>query len=400
MKEKLLPGDLTFAGPYPRLSRRLRLGIVGGGRISVTQSAAARLSNYWEVTAGALSSDPAKAKAKGAQWYLPEDRCYTSFEEMAKAEASREDGVDAVMITTPNHLHYEAAKAFLEQGIDVLCDKPLTNELDEAIDLIHLAKETGLVFGVSFVNTSFPMVRQAKAMIARGDIGNINQIHVEFMQDWMMNESINEAEHVKWRLDPKKSGSTSCTGDIGTHAQNLATFVTGLPMTDILAQMHVCGAPKALEDTVMMMTKYNHSIPGTLMATRLASGNRGGLRLRVYGDEGGIEWDMEFPEQLKFSVHGEADRVLTRGQGGELFPSVERTTRLARGFTEGVIEAWANLYTEFALAVAARRDGIEAPSDWLLFPLVEAGAAGVKFSDATVESHTKGGSWVSCKLNL
>ncbi|NRF23402.1 Gfo/Idh/MocA family oxidoreductase [Vibrio coralliilyticus] len=400
MTEKLLPSDLTFSGPFPRLSRRLRLGIVGGGRISVTQSTAARLSDYWEIKAGALSSDPVKAKAKGQQWYLDDDRCYSSFEEMANKESERDDGIDAVMITTPNHLHFDAAKVFLEAGIDVLCDKPLTNEIDQAVELIRLTQQTGMVFGVSFVNTAFPMIRQAKAMVERGDIGKINQVHVEFMQDWMMNEDISQAEHVKWRLDPKKSGSTSCTGDIGTHAQNLATFVTGLPMTDILAQMHVCGAPKALEDTVIMMTKYDNAIPGTLMATRLASGNRGGLRLRVYGDKGGIEWDMEYPERLKYSKFGEADRVLTRGQGGELFPQVERSTRLARGFSEGVLEAWANLYTEFALAVAARKDGLDTPCDWLQFPRVESGAAGVRFSDATVESHQQGGQWVNCELKL
>jgi predicted dehydrogenase len=399
MTSKLLPSDLTFAGPFPKLARRLRLGIVGGGRISVTQSSAARLSDYWEICAGALSSDPVKAKQKGQQWYLDEDRCYSSFSEMAEKESQREDGVDAVMITTPNHLHYDAAKAFLEVGIHVLCDKPLTNEIDQAMDLMRLTQQTGLVFGVSFVNTAFPMIRQAKAMVEKGYIGKINQVHVEFMQDWMMNEDISQAEHVKWRLDPKKSGSTSCTGDIGTHAQNLANFVTGLEMTDILAQMHVCGAPKQLEDTVIMMTKYDGAIPGTLMATRLASGNRGGLRLRVFGDQGGLEWDMEYPERLKYSKFGDADKVLTRGQGGELFPEVERLTRLARGFSEGALEAWANLYTEFALAVAAHKDGLDTPADWLQFPRVEAGAKGVRFSDATVESHNQNGAWVNCTLN-
>jgi predicted dehydrogenase len=238
------------------------------------------------------------------------------------------------------------------------------------------------------------MVRQAREMVRSGVIGSVNQIHVEFMQDWMLAEGIAEADHVKWRLDPAKSGATSCTGDIGTHAQQLASFVSGLEMTHLRAEMHVCGPPKALEDTVFMMTRFAGEVPGTLMATRIASGNRGGLRLRVFGSEGGLEWDLEKPELLAFNPYGEPDRVLSRGQGGGIDPGVERLTRLARGFTEGMIEAWGNLYTEFALAVAARRDGVTPPADWLNYPTVEQGAQGVRFIEAAVESHKAGGAWV------
>jgi predicted dehydrogenase len=286
MPERLLPRDVDFDGPFPRLSRRLRLGVVGGGRISVTQATAARLTGRWEVVAGALSSDADKAKARGADWYLPEERCYASYEEMARLEAQRPDGVDAVMITTLNHVHYDAARSFLEAGIDVLCDKPLTNELSEAIDLVRLTRETGLVFGVGYAMASFPMVRQARAMVREGAIGKVVQIHVEFLQDWMMSDAIAEADHVKWRLDPAKSGATSCTGDIGTHAQHIAAFVSGLDMTRLRAEMHVCGAPKALEDTVFMMTRFSGDVPGTLMASRIAAGNRGrpaSARLRQRG---------------------------------------------------------------------------------------------------------------------
>jgi predicted dehydrogenase len=232
-------------------------------------------------------------------------------------------------------------------------------------------------------------------MVQAGLIGRVNQIHVEFMQDWMVPDDVVEAEHVKWRLDPAKSGATSCTGDIATHAHHLASFVSGLEMTGLRAEMHVCGSPKALEDTVMMMTRYAGGIPGTLIATRLASGNRGGLRVRVYGSEGGIEWDLEKPDYLKYNRYGDPDAVLSRGQGSGLTPRVERFVRLARGFSEGVIEAWANLYMEFAMAVAARRDGIKTPPDWLAFPTVEDGARGVRFVDAAVQSHRAGGAWVT-----
>ncbi|USH01189.1 Gfo/Idh/MocA family oxidoreductase [Grimontia kaedaensis] len=397
MATRLLPENIDFDGAFPALSRRLRIGVVGGGRIAVTQAMAARLSDRWEITAGALSSDPEQAKARGAQWFLPEDRCYSSYQEMAEKESKREDGIDAVMITTPNHVHFEAAEAFLNVGIDVLCDKPLTNIYSEAEDLVKLTESTGQVFGVCYAMSCFPMIRQAREMVKDGAIGKVVQIHVEFMQDWMIPDDVGEAAHVKWRLDPKKSGSTSCTGDIGTHAAQLATFVSGLDMTDLRAEMHVCGAPKPLEDTVFMMTRYEGNVPGTLMATRIASGNRGGLRLRVFGSEGGIEWDMENAEQLKYNKYGEPDRVLSRGQGHGIYPAVERFVRTGRGFPEGLIEAWANLYTEFAMAVAARKDGVSAPENWLSYPTVEDGAKGVRFIEASVESNTSGGAWVNCQ---
>ena len=292
---------------------------MGGGRIAATQAMAARMTNYWDIVAGALSSDPAKAVERGQQWHLAPERCYESFETMAQVEAQRADGDDAVMITTPNHMHFPAAVAFLSAGIAVLCDKPLTNHVAEAEQLQALAEKSGVVFGVSYTMSCFPMVRQARELVASGAIGEINQIHVEFMQDWMIPAEVAEADHVKWRLDPAKSGSTSCVGDIGTHAAHLASFISGLPLSQVRAEMHVCGAPKPLEDTVFMLTRYDGNndkvVPGTLMATRLASGNRGGLRVRVYGSKGGVEWDLEQAEQLKWNCFGEPDKVVTRGHG-------------------------------------------------------------------------------------
>ncbi|WP_421981768.1 Gfo/Idh/MocA family protein [Roseibium sp.] len=394
MTEKLLPQSFDFDGPFPRLSRRLRLGIVGGGRISATQAMAARMTDLWEISAGALSSDPEKAKARGADLFLDPERCYGSFDEMAEAEAVRSDGVDAVMITTPNNMHHPAALAFLDRGIDILCDKPLTNEIAEAEDLAARSAEAGVVFGVSYVMSCYPMIRQAREIVASGILGDINQIHVEFMQDWMIPDGVEAAPHVKWRVDPKISGPTSCTGDIGTHAAHLASFVSGLPLTHVRAEMHVCGAPKPLEDTVFMMTRYGDGVPGTLMATRLASGNRGGLRLRIFGSKGGLEWDMEDAERLRLNVFGDPDRILSRGHGHGLSAATERFVRTGRGFPEGLIEAWANLYTEFAMAVAARSDGVAIPADWIRLPRVGDGEAGVRFIHAAVASHNEGSIWV------
>lgn len=389
----LFPNQFDFDGPFPRLSRRLRLGVVGGGRISGMQATAARMTDRWEVVAGAFSSDPARAKAAAADWHLSEDRCYASFSAMATAEAARDNGVDAVMITTPNHLHFACARAFLEAGIDVLCDKPLTNDVAEAEALIELADKTGCVFGVSYVMSCFPMIRQAREIVAAGGIGKINQIHVEFMQDWMTPEDVSDAPHVKWRLDPLKSGKTSCVGDIGTHAAHLASFVSRLALTELRAEFHVCGAPKPLEDTFFAWTRHG-DVPGTLMATRLAPGNRGGLRLRIFGSEGGLEWDLEACDRLKFNRFGEPDRLISRGHGHGVSPVTERLVRTARGFPEGIIEAWGNLYTEFAMAVAARKDGRNLPGGWLGMPRVADGAEGVRFIDACVRSSDAGGAWV------
>ena len=390
----ILPEDIDFDGAFPAQFRRMRLGVVGGGRISQTQAMAARLTDRWEVVAGALSSDPDRAKAAAADWHLPEERCYISFAKMAEAESRRADGVDAVMITTPNHVHHDAALAFLDAGIDVLCDKPLTNEVGEAEALVDAAARTGCVFGVSYVMSCFPMIRQAREIVAAGGVGEINQIHVEFMQDWMTPDDIAMADHVKWRLDPAKSGRTSCVGDIGTHAAHLAQFVSHLPLTHLRSEFHVCGATKPLEDTFFAWTRYDENVPGTLMATRLAPGNRGGLRLRIFGSEGGLEWDLEHSEYLKHARFGEPDRILSRGHGHGVSPRTERLIRTGRGFPEGLIEAWGNLYTEFALATAARRDEIEVPDTWLDMPRVADGAAGVRFIDATVRSNEKGGAWV------
>ena len=256
----ILPKHINFDGPFPKLNRRLRLGVLGGGRGSTMQAAAARMSNHWDIVAGALSSDPVRAAAQSSEWFFSSDRSYASFKDMARKEAARPDGIDAVMVTAPNHVHFEGSKAFIEAGIDILCDKPLTNDFSQAQELVRLSGQAGVVFGVSYVMSCFPMIRQARELVSSGTLGKINQVHVEFLQDWMTPEDVGAAEHVKWRLDPAKSGKTSCVGDIGTHAAHLASFVSGLKMTDLRAEFHVCGSPKTLEDTAFMMTQFEGGI--------------------------------------------------------------------------------------------------------------------------------------------
>jgi len=334
----------------PRPERRLRLGIVGGGRgafIGEIHAMGARLSNCWEVVAGALSSDPTRAKASGADWYISDERAYTNWTEMAERESSRDDGIEAVAITTPNDLHHDVAKAFLDRGIDVICDKPLTTNLADSIDLVKQTRQTGLIFGVTYVFSAYPMIRQAREMVRTGELGRITQLHVEFVQDWLTQPLPPDQKQASWRLDPTRSGPSGCGGDIGVHAHHLATFVSGLQMKSLRAELHVCGAPKALDDTIFVSARYAGQVPGLLWATRVAPGNACGLRLRIYGDRAGLEWEQEHPEILKFAIFGEPTRILSRGVGAGISLPAVRLTPAPRGHSEGWLEAWANLYGEW-----------------------------------------------------
>lgn len=381
----------------PAQRRPLRLGIVGGGRIAATQAMAARMTGRYEIVAGALSSDPQRARTKGEEFHLLPERCYADFEQMAVQEAQRDDGVEVVMITTPNHLHLAAATAFMKQNIHVMCDKPLVNTIQEAQRYLEIVNQTGSISAVGYVMSCFAMIRQAREIVQSGRLGEINQIHVEFMQDWMTPQNVSEAPHVKWRLDPEQSGRTSCVGDIGTHAAHLAQFVSGCTLTDVRADFFVCGAPKALEDTAFMHTRFDNKIPGTLMATRLAPGNRGGLRLRIYGSEGGLEWDLEQCDMLKVSIFGQPDMIFSRGHGHGISPAVEGLVRAGRGFPEGILEAWANLYTELAVQIGAQKDGLILDKRWHLLPDASDGAEGVRFIEACLSSHQQGGQWMSLR---
>ena len=388
-------GDSADDAAFPKPGRRLRLGIVGGGRgsfIGPIHASGARLSGRWELVAGVLSSDPATALASGREWLLPEDRIYAGYAAMAAAEAARPDGIDAVAITTPNHTHHAVARAFMERGIDVISDKPLTTTLADALDLVRLQRDTGLVFGVTYSFAGHAMVRQARQMVAEGAIGAVRQVHVEYFQEW----AIDLAD--AWRLDTAKVGPAFTTGDIGTHAHHLACFVTGLDMTALSAEFFVTGSPKPLEDTAFMRVRFEGGVPGTLMVSQAAAGTQCGLRLRVFGETAGLEWDQENPEYLRFTVVGEPARTISRGFGSGMGGEASRFVRMPRGHPEALTDAWANLYTEFAVAIEARRDGRTLPANLLRHPTVLDGARGVRFIEAAVASAAAGGAWTDCRL--
>jgi len=377
--------------PYPKPERRLRLGFVGGGggQIGATHGNGARLSNRWEIVAGALSSDPERARAAGRDWLIADERIYTDYRTMAEAEAARPDGIDAVAVVTPNHLHAPVAEAFMAVGIDVISDKPLTATLAEALALAEKARVAGVVFGVTYAYASHVMVRQAREMVRAGDLGALRQVHVEYFQDWAINLS-GDGDAVPWRLDAARSGPSLTVGDIGTHAEHLVRFVTGLPIRELRAEFFVTGAPKPLEDTAFMHLRLERGVPATLMVSQALAGSQCGLRIRVCGSKATLEWNQETPEFLELRPVGAPKQVISRGIGAGMSPVAERLVRMPRGHPEALTDAWANLYLELAVAIEARRAGRALPEGMVAYPTVEDGLAGMRFVDAALRSNESG----------
>ncbi|AWJ88014.1 oxidoreductase (plasmid) [Azospirillum sp. TSH58] len=383
----------TASGP----NRRLRLGMVGGGRgafIGAVHRIAARLDDRYELRAGALSSDPERCHASGADLFLPPERCYASFAEMARAEAARDDGIDVVSIVTPNHLHHDAAKAFLEAGIHVICDKPMTTTVEDAEDLAAAVERSGLVFALTHNYTGYPMVRQARAMVAAGDLGTLRVVQVEYPQDWLSTRLEESGQkQAEWRTDPARSGIAGCVGDIGTHAFQLAEFVTGLRCTRVAADLTAFVEGRRLDDNAHMMLRFGNGARGMLWASQVAPGHENGLRLRVYGDKGGLEWFQEQPNHLRFTPLGEPPRTITRGGAGS-DAAAAHATRIPSGHPEGYLEGFAQIYRDAADLITARMGGAAAGEQAALVPTVRDGVRGVRFIHAAVESSRRDAAWV------
>lgn len=378
---------------------RIRLGMVGGGEgafIGAVHRIAARLDDRYEFVAGALSSAPEKAKRSGEALGLAEDRIYDDFATMAKREAARADGIEAVAIVTPNHVHAAAATAFLKAGIHVICDKPLTTTLKDALKLKALADESGHVFMVTHNYSGYPMVRQARAMVAAGEIGEVRVVQVEYAQDWLTEKLEDSGQkQADWRVDPARSGAGGCVGDIGTHAHHLAGFVTGLEVKELCAELTTFVLGRRLDDNVQILLRYGNGARGMLWASQVAPGNENALKLRVYGSKGGLEWRQEQPNQLVFSPLGKPVQTLSRGMG-YVDGAASRVTRIPSGHPEGYLEAFATLYSEAAAAIQAARGGKKLDKA-VMFPGVDDGVAGVAFIEAAVKSSGKGAAWVKLK---
>ncbi len=376
--------------------RRLKLGMVGGGQgafIGAVHRLAARMDDQYEFVAGALSSTPEKSIASGNELGLAADRNYPDYATMAAAEARRPDGIDAVAIVTPNHMHFPVAKAFLNVGINVICDKPLTTTRVEAHELQQLVQTKGLVFAVTYNYSGYPMVRQAREMIAKGDLGEIRLVQGEYPQDWLTTplESTGQKQ-ADWRTDPARSGAGGCVGDIGTHTYQLATFVSGLELDQLLAELTSFVPGRKLDDDAHVMLRFKGGAKGSIWASQVAPGNENGLKLRVYGTKGGLEWTQADPNYLWFTPYGEPKRLVTRGGAGA-GASAGRVTRVPPGHPEGYLEGFANIYTEAARAIRARRDGSMVDHE-VMFPTVHDGVKGVVFVEACVRSSSAGGIWI------
>ncbi|MDP6343663.1 MAG: Gfo/Idh/MocA family oxidoreductase [Alphaproteobacteria bacterium] len=383
--------------------RRLRLGMVGGGRdafIGGVHRIAARLDDRYELVAGAFSADAAKSKASAAELRVAPDRAYGSYPEMAAAESERPDGIDAVAIVTPNHVHHGPAKMFLEAGIHVICDKPLTTTLDDALDLAATVKRSGLVFGLTHNYTGYPMVRQAREMVRAGELGAIRVVQAEYPQDWL-SERLEETgqKQAAWRTDPARAGAGGSIGDIGTHAFNLAAFITGLQATELCADLSTFVDGRALHDNAHVLLRYDGGTRGMLWSSQVAPGNENALRIRVYGEKGGLEWQQEHPNQLHHAPFGEPPRLITRGGPGSN-EAAGRVTRIPPGHPEGYLEGFANIYGDVAEAILAHLEGRTAEPAALDFPGVEDGVRGVKFIDAVVQSSRAGGVWTDATVSL
>lgn len=374
----------------------IRLGMVGGGRgafIGAVHRMAARLDGHYEFCAGALSSDPRRSLDSATELGLAADRAYGHYEEMIEAESKRPDGIEAVSVVTPNHLHFPVAQAFLNAGIHVICDKPMTVTLDEARELRRIAAQSNCILAVTYNYTGYPMVRQARMMVARGDLGSIRLVQGEYVQDWLSeNIEASGQKQAAWRTDPSRSGAGGCIGDIGTHVYHLACFVTGLEAQSLCADLTSFVEGRQLDDNASLLLRFQGGARGMIWASQVAVGNENALTLRIYGDKGGLSWRQEHPNELIFSPLGEDPRRLTRGGPGA-GEDATRVTRIPSGHPEGYIEGFATLYSEIARAVQAARGGATLDSS-VVYPNGEDGERGVAFIHAAVRSSQAGASWV------
>jgi predicted dehydrogenase len=376
---------------------RIRLGMVGGGKdafIGAVHRIAARIDDQFELVAGALSATPEKARASGRALGLAEERTYDDFREMAKREARRKNGIEAVAIVTPNHMHAPVAREFLKRGIHVICDKPLTATLPEAKRLAKLAAESDALFVLTHNYTGYPMIRQARAMVAEGLLGAIRVVQVEYAQDWLATPvEQSGSKQAEWRTDPARTGAGGSTGDIGTHAYNLACFVTGLTLEALAADLQTFVPGRRVDDNGNVLLRFQGGARGMLWCSQVATGCENAVRLRVFGEKGGLEWAQEDPNYLWWTPLGEPKRLLTRGGAGT-GPEAARVSRVPSGHPEGYLEGFASVYAEAARAIQARREGRAVPEE-VVYPTISDGVAGVAFVDACVRSSARNAAWVA-----
>jgi predicted dehydrogenase len=380
------------------LGRRLRLAVVGGGPGSFIGSmhrSAARLDARYEIVAAALSSDADRSVAAAAALGIASDRSYPTADALFDAEAAHSDGADVVAIMTPNDSHHPYAIGALRQGFDVICDKPITNTLDEALDVLATVEDTGLVFCLTHNYTGYPMVRQARAMVADGLLGAIQLVQVEYVQGGKAGERDPDRDGpLPWRYDPVRGGPSLVLGDIGTHAHNLVRFVTGLEVSEVAAEVGHIVANRLVDDYAGALLRFDNGARGSFWVTQAAAGVENCLRLRVSGTKGTVEWMQEVPTQLAFKPLGAPAEIRTPNGPGTL-PLARRASRIVAGHPEGFHEGFANIYSDAAEAIAARRAQVDPDPLALVFPNAVDGVKGVAFVEAAIESSINNGGWTT-----
>jgi predicted dehydrogenase len=380
------------------LGRRLRLAVIGGGPgsfIGAMHRQAARLDDRYEIVTGVLSSDREKSRQAALELGLDSSRIYSSVTELLSAESSRQDSVDAIAIMTPNDSHYEYSVEALEHGFDVICDKPMTNTLEEAEALHEKVQETGLIFCLTHNYTGYPMVRQAKAMVQDGQLGTIRLVQVEYVQGGKADESKPMPEVRAWKYDPLRGGPSLVMGDIGTHAHNLTRFITGLEVAEVAAEVGTIVPGRLVHDYAGALLRFDNGARGSFWVTQAAAGVENCLRIRVSGTQGTLEWMQEFPQALTFKpLKGPSQNRTPNGPG--TLPLSARSTRLVAGHPEGFPDGFANIYSDAAEAIAARRAGKQADPLALHFPNSWDGLLGVRFVNSVIASSNANGNWVKC----
>ncbi len=372
--------------------RRLRAGIVGGGAgafIGAVHRIACELDSQATVMAGAMSSDPKRARESADAWYL--ERSYDSYAEMAKAEAAHPEGIDFVIIATPNNLHFPVAKAFLEAGIHVVCDKPMTFDLPEAEELVRIVAKSGLIFALTHPYLGYPAVQQAKAMVAKGELGDIRKVQVEYNQDWLLEPvAPTSAKQAEWRTDPARAGVSCCVGDIGTHGENLLEHITGLKIKSLCADLTSFAPGRPLDDDANMLLRLEQGAKGQLTCSQIACGEENNLNIRVYGTKAAIEWHQQNPNYLTIKPKGKAWETWGRGSG-YMGDAAKAITRTPHGHPEGYLEAFATLYKLIIADVRRAKSGQPLRGG---YPTSEDGLRGMRFVVKAVESSEKGAVWV------
>lgn len=386
------------------MNRKLRMGMVGGGKdafIGAIHRLAANMDGLIEIVSGALSINPEVARESGKALFLAEDRTYVTFEEMLEKESKlpADKRIDFVTIVTPNFAHFAPAMMALDKGFHVVVEKPITFTLDEAKQLKKKVAETGLLLLLTHTYSGYPMVKQAKAMVKEGTLGKIRKIYVEYPQGWLSKLSEREGNaQAAWRTDPKKSGKAGAMGDIGTHAAHLAEYISGLKITHMCADLNILVEGRALDDDGNVLLKFDNGAAGVLMASQVAAGEENALRIRIYGEHGGLEWAQQEPNTLIVRWHGKPTQILRAGTNGHLSPTAIQNCRTPAGHPEGYLEAFANLYRNFALTLSARIDGTKPSEAALDFPSVEDGIRGMAFIDTVVKSGQSKEKWTAFEV--